>query len=165
MRAQRYMNNHHMTTLCILGCSQMSNRVLVVDPEACTGCRACMVACSSIKDRVHGLKQSRLWIQKKEVTCSSVPVICRQCANAPCESVCPTGAISRNPETGAYVVVSNECTGCEECVRACPFGAITVRKGLAVKCDLCEGDPECAKTCTPGTIKYEYLATERLKKK
>ena len=143
----------------------MSGRILFLDLDACTGCRACMVACSSIKEKAFDLKRSRLWIPKMEVICLAAPVICEQCANAPCANVCPTRAISRNPETGAYVVDPNTCIGCKECVWACPFGAITVRKGVAIKCDLCEGDPECAKTCMPGAIKFVDLATEGFEKK
>lgn len=143
----------------------MESKVLFLDLDACTGCRSCMVACSTIKEKISGLRRSRLWIPTVEEIGLAVPVICEQCTNAPCANVCPTRAISRDPQTGAYTVDENKCIGCKECVWACPFGAITVRKGLAIKCDLCEGDPECAKTCTPGAIKFADLEAEGFEKK
>ncbi|MCS7131978.1 MAG: hypothetical protein NZ934_04555, partial [Hadesarchaea archaeon] len=40
-------------------------------------------------------------------------------------------------------------------VEACPFGAIALHpsKGVAIKCDLCGGDPACVKQCMPGALK------------
>lgn len=143
----------------------MGQKVLLLDLDACSGCRSCMVACSTIKENVSGLRQSRLWVPKIEAIGLAVPLACEQCASVPCAKVCPTKAISRNRETGAYVVDPDKCTACGKCVMACPFGAITVRKELAVKCDLCEGDPECAKTCTPGALRFIDLETESLEKK
>lgn len=46
-----------------------------------------------------------------------------------------------------------------------PFGAITVRRGIAIKCDLCGGDPECAKVCIPKAIQYVSLEAEEFDKK
>jgi len=132
----------------------MSSRVLFLDLDVCTGCRACMVACSLVKEKVFSLGDARIWIPKMESICLSVPIICEQCDPAPCKTVCPTKAIARNTETGALLVDPDKCIGCKECVWACPFGAISLRKGVAVKCDLCDGQPECAKVCVPGAIRY-----------
>ena len=43
-----------------------------------------------------------------------------------------------------------------ECVKACPFGAMRVdpHTGHVFKCDLCEGDPECAKWCPTGALQF-----------
>ncbi|MDH5703068.1 MAG: 4Fe-4S binding protein, partial [Aigarchaeota archaeon] len=57
------------------------------------------------------------------------------------------------------------CIGCKECVWACPFGAMSVKKGVAVKCDLCDGEPECAKVCVPGAIRYVDLDRTAMEKK
>lgn len=135
----------------------MEKPILLLDLDLCTGCRACMVACSLAKEKTSSLSLSRLRVLKNEPVCLAVPVICEQCAKAPCENACPVGAITRNPDTQALTVDREKCIGCKECVWACPFGAITVREGLAVKCDLCDGDPECSKVCTPGAIKFERL--------
>lgn len=135
----------------------MEKPTLLLDLDLCTGCRACIVACSLAKEKTSSLNLSRLWIPKTESVCLAVPVICEQCAKAPCEEACSVGAITRNPNTGALTVNQDECIGCKKCVWACPFRAITVREGLAVKCDLCDGDPECSKVCTPGAIRFERL--------
>ncbi|NWF86746.1 4Fe-4S dicluster domain-containing protein [Candidatus Bathyarchaeota archaeon] len=140
-------------------------RFLFLDLDACTGCRSCMAACSLLKEQASGLGKSRLWVPKMDGICLAVPVVCEQCANAPCENVCPTRAITRDTKTGALLVDAQKCIGCKECVWACPFGAITVRKGLAIKCDLCDGDPECAKVCIPKAIQFVSLDDGGFKKK
>ena len=66
------------------------------------------------------------------------------------------GAIFRDNETGIVRISMEDCIGCYECVKACPFGAIRIdpEEETVFKCDLCEGDPECAKWCPTGAIKY-----------
>ena len=46
------------------------------------------------------------------------------------------------------------CIGCHDCVVACPFGAMRIdpHDDQVFKCDLCGGDPECAKWCPTGAI-------------
>jgi Fe-S-cluster-containing hydrogenase component 2 len=68
-------------------------------------------------------------------------------------------------KTVALIVDSKKCIGCKECVWACPFGAITVRNGVAIKCDLCGGDPECAKVCVPNAIKFTVIEEQGFEKK
>jgi anaerobic carbon-monoxide dehydrogenase iron sulfur subunit len=44
--------------------------------------------------------------------------------------------------------------GCKVCTIACPFGTVnyTHDTGKVIKCDLCGGDPECAKACPTQAI-------------
>ncbi len=67
-----------------------------------------------------------------------------------CLDSCTYGALSRDEKTGAIVVDDKSCTACEECVVACPIGAIYLNKekDITFKCDLYGGDPECVKFCS-----------------
>jgi Fe-S-cluster-containing dehydrogenase component len=71
--------------------------------------------------------------------------------------VCPSGAIIRDGETGAVVIVSARCVGCKMCMLACPFGQIyfNTREKVSSKCDLCDGDPNCVKHCISGALQFE----------
>jgi Fe-S-cluster-containing hydrogenase component 2 len=71
-------------------------------------------------------------------------------------AACKFEVISRNPKTGAVEIDRDKCTLCKACLSACPFGNIIWEKksGRVVKCDLCGGDPECAKTCPSGTLTF-----------
>lgn len=77
------------------------------------------------------------------------PVLCRQCKNPPCATICPVEALSVDKNTKAVLVDAETCTGCELCVNECPYGAITisVKKKVAVICDLCGGEPACVTWC------------------
>jgi carbon-monoxide dehydrogenase iron sulfur subunit len=60
---------------------------------------------------------------------------------------CPEEAIYKN-ERGIVVVNAPKCTGCGDCVAACPYGMIEQYEfGKAYKCDLCGGNPACVAEC------------------
>jgi len=50
--------------------------------------------------------------------------------------------------------INKECVSCGACVRVCPFGAITIHKGLIAVVDeqKCVGCGKCAKECPAGVI-------------
>ncbi|WP_413881433.1 4Fe-4S dicluster domain-containing protein [Desulfobacula sp.] len=85
-----------------------------------------------------------------------VPVSCQQCQDAPCLKGCPVGAISRNEELNRVEVDYDVCIGCRTCVSVCPFGAMHYNAidGKVAKCDLCDGDPQCARFCDIKAIEY-----------
>jgi len=88
-----------------------------------------------------------------------VPHLCTQCSNYPCVQACPVKALSVNEKTGAVEVDRDKCTACGVCVNACPGGIPHLhpnRKHVLI-CDLCGGDPECAKICTK--LGYDCLTT------
>ena len=60
------------------------------------------------------------------------------------------GALNRDESTGVVVVDDSACTGCGDCITACPLHALALdeEKAIIFKCDLCGGDPECVKWCT-----------------
>ena len=98
------------------------------------------------------------------------PIQCRQCEEAPCALVCPSGAISR--EEGMIWLDKRLCFGCKSCVMVCPFGAIQVRdEGKAMKCDLCVDSPAeisasqcaCIRACPTKAI--SLVDSEELRQK
>lgn len=84
-------------------------------------------------------------------------IMCRQCEDASCADACPEDAIGRDPGTGAWIIDDEKCIQCMECMNACPYGAIFYdpeKKG-PFKCELCGGDPWCARMCASHALKYE----------
>jgi Fe-S-cluster-containing hydrogenase component 2 len=118
-------------------------------------------------DGVSNPARSRIKIMKWESEGIYVPVTCQQCEDAPCMNVCPVKAISRDEETGAVMVDYNICIGCRSCVAVCPFGAMNynVIEKKVFKCDLCGGDPQCARFCDVNAISYVDADKESVFKK
>lgn len=126
----------------------MSSR-LIVHPENCTGCKSCMLMCAFAHTDAFSYEDARVWVVKKESRGQSAPLVCRHCEDAPCIEACPVGAIRQDPQSHWVVLDEEECTGCGACVDACPYQAIHMddNRDIAVKCDLCGGDPQCVKVC------------------
>lgn len=126
----------------------MNEKVLIVDFDRCDGCRLCELRCSLTKERSTNPTKSRVRIMKNEGEGIDVPVMCINCADAPCAKVCPVEAIVRDSNKGVFVIY-DKCIGCMKCVEACPYGAMffNPQKKVAFNCDLCEGDPACVKIC------------------
>lgn len=137
--------------------SGVIKKIVNVIPEACTGCRQCELICSFEQGGSYSPRLSRIRLVKFEDKCLSVPVTCTYCERPICEEVCPVGAMTHDPVTGAAKVNEESCRGCKECANACPLGAIDMHpeKGTAMRCDLCGGDPACVNYCPAGALKYE----------
>lgn len=133
-----------------------------LDSKKCTGCKQCVMACSLAKTGKYNPTDSRVYVKRIESKGWSVPMLCEHCVEAPCAKICPVYAISRDEETGIVAIDLEKCIGCRLCRYECPWGKETISireiegyKGLkAIKCDLCGGDPACAKVCIPGVIRW-----------
>jgi Fe-S-cluster-containing dehydrogenase component len=68
-----------------------------------------------------------------------VPKSCLHCEDAPCVTVCPTGASYKRAEDGIVLVDEDICIGCGLCAWACPYGAreMDMAAGVMKKCTLC----------------------------
>jgi carbon-monoxide dehydrogenase iron sulfur subunit len=130
-------------------------KTLITDLNRCTGCRSCELWCSFHHFKECNPSMARLRLVIFERRGLSIPVICRQCKDAPCMSECPVDAMMRDPVTNAVVIDNDLCIGCRACVDVCPFGVMKVAPtGDVFKCDLCGGDPICVKVCTRGALRY-----------
>ncbi|MBN1399875.1 MAG: 4Fe-4S dicluster domain-containing protein [Anaerolineae bacterium] len=126
---------------------------LVVDANRCHGCQACMIACSLVHERQVIPSRARIQIVLDLFSGSHEIIWCRQCRHAFCAEACPQEAIRLTPG-GWWTVDPALCVGCGLCVDACPFHAIFVNNGLAVKCDTCDGQPACVESCPRGALTW-----------
>jgi len=131
-------------------------KMLVVDHLKCTGCRLCEVVCSVNKNGVSNPARARIAVIGWENICPGIPMMCQQCEMAPCISVCPVGALTRDESMGRVSLNYDLCIGCKLCVAVCPFGAMGIDAAArrVIKCDLCDGDPMCVKFCETKALQF-----------
>jgi len=129
---------------------------LAIDFERCTGCNTCMLVCSFVNEKVFNYERSRIRVWRDDDKGVFIPVVCEQCEDAPCILICPTKALFK--DNGGLVLRDPwRCIGCNECMLACPIGAISRFDGTWRKCDLCAslgGIPYCAANCTAEALRY-----------
>ncbi len=145
-------------------------KMLVVNQERCLACKSCVLECalahSNAGTLIEALKQDSLpqaRVHVEPIGEFGMPLQCRQCEDAPCVTVCPTGATYRHAVGDPVLLDADKCIGCKFCIVACPFGAIDLsRDGKAiVKCDLCIArtavgeQPACVAACHTGALKFE----------
>jgi Fe-S-cluster-containing dehydrogenase component len=154
---------------------------LVIDLDTCVGCHACVVNCKEWNTSNYGAPLSDIdaygaepvgtflnRIHTYEVTPEQGPAqtvhfpkSCLHCEDAPCVTVCPTGASYKRVEDGIVLVNEDSCIGCGLCAWACPYGAreLDAAEGVMKKCTLCvdriynenlpeeDREPACVRTC------------------
>ncbi|MBW2691808.1 MAG: 4Fe-4S dicluster domain-containing protein [Deltaproteobacteria bacterium] len=181
-----------------------------LDISRCIGCRKCVSACvvenNQSRDpeiqwirvlefersealRTINLEKGDPYYEHKEVPAEGkfyVPIACQQCEDAPCTTVCPTGATWQESD-GIIVIDYDWCIGCRYCMAACPYGARHFNwgepnlpaedvnpnmhilgnkprtRGVVEKCTFCiqrvrEGRmPACHEACPVGARKFGNL--------
>ena len=127
--------------------------------DKCTGCSICQLACSMDLTGGYNPGRARLEIRRQKENLYHLPVVCNQCENAYCMTVCPAGAIHRT-SAGIVRIDPEKCVGCGLCVEYCPIGmaALDPDTRKAVKCELCGGAPKCVAACPTGALE---LVTRR----
>ena len=164
---------------------------LVIDLDTCVGCQACVVACKGWNTEHYGAPLSDLRpygaepegtflnrVHTYETTPPEGPAqlvhfprSCLHCEDAPCVTVCPTGASYKRAHDGIVLVNEDACMGCGLCAWACPYGAreMDPLAGVMKKCTLCvdrienenlaEEDriPACVRTCPTGARHFGDL--------
>lgn len=142
--------------------------VMLHDEKRCIGCQACTVACKVLNDVPEGFSRLQVQIRSPEHEpevlshFQFVRVSCQHCEDAPCVSVCPTGASFRD-ENGIVQVDKSRCIGCDYCVAACPFHVryLNPQTGIADKCNFCADtrletgqSPACVSVCPTDALKF-----------
>ena len=112
-----------------------------IDLNTCTGCGACVVACTA-ENNVSVWVRERYYAHMKCTGCVSTvisyyrdeagndnldnlnvvfkPMLCQHCDNAPCENVCPVSATNHSSE-GLNQMTYNRCIGTRYCANNCPY--------------------------------------------
>ncbi len=131
-------------------------KTLYIDYEKCTGCRLCELVCAVKHYGISNPMRARIKVMKWEQEGIYIPMSCQQCQDAPCQNICPVKAISRDEELSRVMVDYDKCIGCRLCVAVCPFGAMSfnVIDRQVLKCDLCDGDPQCVRFCDRKAVDF-----------
>ena len=153
---------------------------LLIDLDVCVGCQACVVNCKAWNTSGYGAplsdtepwgaEPSGAWLNRvhgfeagkgESAAVVHFPKSCLHCDDAPCVTVCPTGASIKRSEDGIVLVDESKCMGCGLCAWACPYGAreMDPSEGVMKKCTLCvdriynenlpeeDREPACVRTC------------------
>ncbi len=166
---------------------------LVIDLDTCVGCHACVIACKGwntehygapLSDQnPYGASPSGTFLNRVhsyevlpdgggEAQVFHFPKSCLHCEDAPCVTVCPTGASYKRVEDGIVLVNEDDCIGCGLCAWACPYGAreMDAAERVMKKCTLCvdriynenlsveDREPACVRTCPAGARHFGDFA-------
>jgi Fe-S-cluster-containing dehydrogenase component len=163
---------------------------MLYDSTLCIGCKACMSACKAANDMPADIPADLIawnehtWDTPEDLSGRTLNVIkvyrngtaaqkdreidgfafvkrhCLHCVDPSCVSVCPVGAMQKDPVTGVVTHDPDVCIGCRYCVYGCPFGVpqydFNNPFGKIAKCQFCnhlqkQGKlPACCDVCPTG---------------
>ncbi|KKG17829.1 carbon monoxide dehydrogenase, partial [Methanosarcina sp. 2.H.T.1A.15] len=119
---------------------------VIIRPERCLGCHSCEVACAVAHSKSKTLfsalgeepaPKKRISVEYISALEASVPITCRHCEDAPCVSVCPTKALSRDTITSTVSHNPERCVDCWTCSTVCTRFSSLYQLILAAGCWTC----------------------------
>lgn len=156
------------------------------DASACTGCKACAIACKDRSSLPVGINWRKVydygggsWIPHpahpdimipNNVFVYSTSTACMHCEKPLCAEACPAKAITKRDD-GIVLIDPDLCIGCRYCEWACPYGGPQFNEELGVmtKCDFCQDlqaqgmNPACVDACPMRALGFGELDDLRAK--
>jgi Fe-S-cluster-containing dehydrogenase component len=154
---------------------------LLYDTTICTGCKACVSACTQVNGltpdtslsggiwqmpldlNAHTKNIIKLYKDPEKNQFSFVKYQCMHCIDPACASGCPFNALEKT-EWGAVTWNSYKCIGCRYCEVSCPFLIPKFEwdkfNPKIVKCELCSHllkdgrQPGCTQACPTGAVVF-----------
>lgn len=153
-------------------------RTILFDATKCIGCRQCVHACKDWNDHprtsVYEISSTN-WITMEPPVLEGLSPLwarnsCMHCDYPMCATVCPVEAITKYEE-GPVVIDRDTCIGCEYCIYACPWGALSTGDIKSVisaddstrkasKCTMCsdrvseDKTPFCVQACPVDALDF-----------
>ena len=149
------------------------------DASACSGCKACQVACKDKNQLPVGVlwrrvyevsggswqKQGNAW--RTDVFAYNLSVACNHCVHPKCAGVCPVDAYVVR-EDGIVYIDESKCMGCGYCSWACPYAAPQYNPELRhmTKCNFCYDNidaglpPSCVAACPMRVLNLVELSED-----
>ena len=168
--------NQYVSLMPATSPSQGQQYAFEVDLDACSGCKACVIACHNL----NGLESSETWRKVGLLTShnSDLPIVqhvttaCHHCVDPGCLSGCPVKAYDKDPLTGIVRHLDDQCFGCKYCTMMCPYEVpqYSVTLGIVRKCDMCSqrlnfGEaPACVQACPNEAIRITLVQSLDLRK-
>lgn len=146
-----------------------------VDLDACSGCKACVVACHTL----NGLEENETWRKVGALSSQSItalPIVqhvttaCHHCVDPACLNGCPVKAYEKDPLTGIVRHLDDQCFGCKYCTMMCPYEVpqYSSTLGIVRKCDMCSqrlgiGEaPACVQACPNQAIRIAIVDVSKV---
>jgi DMSO reductase iron-sulfur subunit len=150
------------------------------DASACTGCKACQVACKDKNNLPNGVLWRRVfevsggdWIQagnawENSVFAYNLSIGCNHCVHPKCAGVCPTDAYVQRDD-GVVYIDESKCMGCGYCAWACPYAVPQYNPELRhmTKCNFCFDEidqgkaPACVAACPMRVLEFVEVSSDQ----